>query len=288
MVVTFELSRDEMSKTRRVSRQSQYGIDETELIKVIKMYPSLYNPNLQTEEAEFTVESHWEEISDKLNAPVDVLKKKWQKIKDSYGRRRSLRSVQDLNFLPLSTLDASNYNSCASSDCSSPKEGRKRSVRSVSQLSTASETEGTASMASSIIARSKQSNSKPKTRMSLSRQKDTGSANETKSVDSNVRGFQEMSSIGEDSRPALSESFSQSSKENRQNDANTPSRRLSDASSGKSKAKKHNTADSTRAFFESMAMTVSTFPQHIQATLKIRICNLVGDAEYGLTIPKPC
>ncbi|XP_053985644.1 uncharacterized protein LOC128880032 [Hylaeus volcanicus] len=160
-------------------------------------------------------------------------------------------------------------------------------MRSVSQLSTASETEGTVStVASNSIARTNRTISGPRTRKSMGSQKDANSANETKSMEANVRRFQEISSIDEEPQSALSDSFFATPKENRQNDANMPSRRLSGAQNGKNEAKKHNTSDSTRAFFESMAMTVSTFPLHIQATLKVRICNLVGDAEYGLTIPK--
>lgn len=87
------------------------------------------------------------------------------------------------------------------------------------------------------------------------------------------------------SRPQLSDCSFAAAKECHGNDAMTPSRWLSDVANGKIEANKHAAVDSTRAFFESMAMTVSTFPQHIQAKLKMQICNLVVDTEYGLTIP---
>lgn len=99
--------------------------------------------------------------------------------------------------------------------------------------------------------------------------------------------FLKKGSIEDVPRAAFPEPLLLTSKEALQNDVNKSTRRLS-LKNGTAKGKKQNVTDSTRAFFESMAMTVSTFPQHIQATLKVRICNLVGDAEYGLMMLKPC
>ena len=44
--------------------------------------------------------------------------------------------------------------------------------------------------------------------------------------------------------------------------------------------------DSTKAFFDCMALTVSSFPQHLQAQVKIQICKIVAQTEYDLSLPK--
>lgn len=49
---------------------------------------------------------------------------------------------------------------------------------------------------------------------------------------------------------------------------------------------KRNVNDSTRTFFDSMALTVASFPLHIQAQVKIQICKIVGEIEYDLSLPK--
>ncbi|KZC06645.1 hypothetical protein WN55_10556 [Dufourea novaeangliae] len=271
-----------MPKTGRTMKQSQYGINDTLLIEFVKSNPVMYEPILKPEYV-LIVDGLWENVANLLNAPVDLVKKRWLNIKDSYSRRKSLRSAYNLDFLPLSSLDLSNDNSCASSKCSSPKEDETRStrsVRSVSQLSSSSQTDTVNwSVVSTNAPESKQIGGKSRSRMSTPSQKNSGSINETQSVESNVRRFQDIS--------AMTDCMFLPSEENHEKESSTPARWLSESPESKIEAKKQHAADSTRAFFESMAMTVSTFPQHIQASLKVRICNLVGDAEYGLTIPKP-
>ncbi|XP_076666674.1 uncharacterized protein LOC143368158 [Andrena cerasifolii] len=247
-----------MSKSGRSTRQSQYEINESELVKFVKHHPLLHDPNAEANDG--VVEALWDEIAEKLCAPVDAVKLKWLNIKESYARRNSLRSMYNLSFLPLPSLDLSNDNSCASSNCSSPKEDGKRSIRSGSRQSMASESErSNSALPVHSAPRSKQNEPRTRTRMSTPGQKSIIAINKTQPKESNAQ-------------------------ETLQSDV----RGLANATGGKTQVKKQNVTDSTRAFFESMAMTVSTFPQHIQATLKIRICNLIGDAEYGLTIPKPC
>nr|XP_033336229.1 uncharacterized protein LOC117226211 [Megalopta genalis] len=246
----------------RPSMQSHYVIDEAELIEFVKRNPIMYETNLRDDIA-CSVDAMWENLADKFNAPVDAVKQRWLKIKDSNNRRKSLRA-HNLDFLSAPSLDLQNDNSCPSSTCSSPK-GGKRSTRSMSQhsqLSTASESGRTNStLVSNAVTQPKQANAKSRSRMSTAIQKDELSIRERQSVESNVRRYQDISSMTDSVRPAISDS----------------------SFAPKSLIMKNNAAESMRAFFESMAMTVLTFPAHIQASLKIRICSIITDAEYDLS-----
>lgn len=44
--------------------------------------------------------------------------------------------------------------------------------------------------------------------------------------------------------------------------------------------------DSIRTFFDSMAITVSSFPLQLQAKVKIEICKIVGGFEYDFASSK--
>lgn len=56
-----------MSKSGRSTRQSQYEINETELVKFVKHHPLLHDPNAEANDG--MVEALWEEIAEKLCAP---------------------------------------------------------------------------------------------------------------------------------------------------------------------------------------------------------------------------
>ncbi|KAG7203079.1 hypothetical protein KM043_010202 [Ampulex compressa] len=197
----------------------------------------------------------------------------------------TFRFAQPAGFFSINAKDRprielSNENSCASSNCSSPKGDGKRSTRSVSRLSTLSQGEQQALASARKHPRGSRTDSPP--------QEDACSIAENQSAEGNVCRYQERSASLEDvERPRLSEPSFLLSREVLQGAVSSAPRRLSDTPSVRNR-KKNNASDPTRAFFESMAMTVSTFPQHIQATIKLQICNLVEETEYGLSIPKPC
>lgn len=57
-----------MSKTGRNTRQSQQPINEVDLIKLVKSYTPLYDPDTQAYD-ELLIEELWKEVSEQLNAP---------------------------------------------------------------------------------------------------------------------------------------------------------------------------------------------------------------------------
>ena len=92
-----------------------------------------------------------------------------------------------------------------------------------------------------------------------------------------------------DLRTRVSEPTDLTTKEGLQFALNSTPRRQSGPSSGSGRSgrmkKSPNPSNSTRAFFESMALTVSTFPLHLQAAVKVHICKIVSETEYELSSP---
>ncbi|XP_078040511.1 uncharacterized protein LOC144471847 [Augochlora pura] len=244
-------------KVNKPIRQSHVEIDDAMLIDMVKSYPLLHDVNSRDD----MIDAVWDTIAEEMNAPVDALKQRWLKIKESRNRRKSVR-MYNLDFLPAPSLDVQNDNSCPSSTRSSPKSG-KRSTRSMSQhsqLSTASESNRTSSttLVSNAVTQSKQTNSRTRSRMSMAMMKDEPTNRERQSVESNSRRYQDVT---DSPRPVISDS----------------------PINPKNHIKQNNAAESMRSFFESMAMTVLTFPAHMQASLKLRIFSIISDAEYDLS-----
>lgn len=86
-------------------------------------------------------------------------------------------------------------------------------------------------------------------------------------------------------RPRFSEPTHPTSKKMIQTSLNASPRRGPIHKNNKNK-RSPNPTDSTRSFFDSMALTVATFPQHLQAQVKGQVCKIISDTEYDLSLPQ--
>ncbi|XP_033215970.1 uncharacterized protein LOC117172306 [Belonocnema kinseyi] len=267
----------------------------------------------------------WEKIADELKAPVEDVKKAWskfqeqeaaKKIKES-NMRRSLRSstldtskglqkpaefcrrsLRSSSIDKSSVTGPSNDNSCASSTCSSPpKAEEKRSVRSISQLSSILETDLISMAAGDATFIGLEELKGPHQDLDQDQDQDQDQDETLISIqesmfseqyvsDTNDR-FQQDSGTERNLRHRFSEPGHPTSKKMIQTSVNSSPRRGSINNNKNNKNKRSpNPTDSTRSFFDSMALTVATFPQHLQAQVKGQVCKIISDTEYDFSLPQ--
>ncbi|XP_043484900.1 uncharacterized protein LOC122512860 [Leptopilina heterotoma] len=260
-------------------------------------------------------------ISDDFEAKVDAARKTWSKIQEDEGkpktdlnRRKSLRSssVESTNdqlktaelrrrSLRSSSIDKSSVitpsteNSCASSTCSSPKGEDKRNLRSRSKLAAITEADlmSMAAGDASIIelpvlfeSRNQDGNDDEESdeaTICLEFNNQEGDFSEI--VTDVVDRIQQ--DINEELKNTEPQSFEALQTYNRKTPTNNQQKSKQMGGNKNNKLKRNFIPhDSIRTFFDSMAITVSSFPIHLQAKVKIEICKIVGGFEYDLTSSK--
>ncbi|KAK0161368.1 hypothetical protein PV327_009846 [Microctonus hyperodae] len=233
---------------------------------------------------------------------MNDVKRVWEKLRINYhkhckdqGLRKSTRiNLMDKNldfFENIIRVDANEISSCnASNNC----ELSKRVLRSGMKLSAITETKLASSSMSLFNPNKTQT-------IVLHNEHQQSTINNTNNDQTNQENFtnnnvpannyhkkinnEELHSTDKSNRilrPRQLETLTIPSKENRA----APSRSIKSISTlSKNKQKKLiNSTNATQSFFESMAMTVSTFPAQYQASIKMEICNIVAKTERKLSM----
>lgn len=176
-------------------------------------------------------------------------------------------------------MEYANENSCGNSSSSSPRVGEQdRTLRSSSQLTAISEEErSTATLVPEEPMDPRDSSGSPLA--------------ETTSPQ-NIEGLGAGKSSDRVLRPRHSEpSRLTNARENPRHPDTAPRRLTTTPStpstrSGRNRKSTLNPNDSTRVFFDSMAITVASFPQYLQAVVKLQICKIVYETECEISSPK--
>ncbi|XP_024943924.1 uncharacterized protein LOC112494824 [Cephus cinctus] len=267
--------------------------DEFRMIDLVKSNPELYDPSHEFAKDIVHKNNIWKKIAGELNVPVEAPKNVWKRLRYAYARglrypegkksgsRESLPYDNALSFMKKFIMENSRENSCASSECNSPKK-EKRFLRSGSHVSSGSKKE-TISSPSNIPA----GNEDPVEDNPILTENPVQNNSGQTGSEASDRYHAMPSATSRVLRPRMSEPSRLASKEALQKATNTASRRLTMTPAAKNRRRNSpNPDDPTRAFFESMALTVASFPQHLQATIKVQVCNIVAETEYDLSSPK--
>ncbi|KAK0078459.1 hypothetical protein PV325_002467, partial [Microctonus aethiopoides] len=229
------------------------------------------------------------------------IKRVWKKLRSDYdkrckdqGLRKSMRLNsldKNLDFLENIRVDANEMSSCNASDnC----ELSKRVLRSGLKLPAITETKLASSSMSLFNPNKTQTivlhgNEHQETTINNANNDQTNQENFINNSvpannyhqENNNDGIRSIDKSNRTLRPRQLETLTIASKENR-----APSRSIKSISTlSKNKQKKFiNSTNATRSFFESMAITVNTFPAQYQASVKMEICNIVAKTERKLSM----
>ncbi|XP_048507673.1 uncharacterized protein LOC125500162 isoform X2 [Athalia rosae] len=262
---------------------------ELRLIELVKQNPVLYDT-----EHPFTGDTPhknmlWKSIAEELNTPANVLKKQWNKLSSGYMKKRrdivegknvktDLVYDQALSFLAKKSGILKRAKSCGEIPAVVEREDHDSIGGSSSHLSVVSED-------------SKCSKTRAETHHEI------GGAVPLGSTPQNAPEIFPATSTSRVLRPRRSEPLRIVSANNTKR-VGTPKQASPivavpvpvPASARRKRTKGsycgHSQDDATLAFFESMALTVAMFPQHLQASIKMRICNVVTETEFELCSPK--
>ncbi|KAG7203080.1 hypothetical protein KM043_010203 [Ampulex compressa] len=100
-------SRNHRLRVSIMPKSGHVTIDESALINLVKPNPELYDPAHCKAVNEQHIDFLWEDIAEKLDVPVESVKKSWKNLMRNYkktskaSKRTSLRSTTNLNFLPV-------------------------------------------------------------------------------------------------------------------------------------------------------------------------------------------
>ncbi|XP_051166528.1 uncharacterized protein LOC127284872 [Leptopilina boulardi] len=215
-------------------------------------------------------------------------------------RRRSLRSS---SIDKSSLISNSTENSCASSICSiSPKGEDKRCLRTRSQLASITEAK-LMSMAAGDAGIMEMSGISKDSKIQDADDEEIHESDEDETLVLEMTHQEEdISEIVTDVVERIQQDIDEEIKnpsprffEAVQNLKKSPTTNISPKpkpigvknNNNNNKMKRNYIAnDSTRAFFDSMSLTVASFPVHLQAQVKIQICKIVGEIEYDLNLSK--
>ncbi|XP_001608076.1 uncharacterized protein LOC100123663 isoform X2 [Nasonia vitripennis] len=290
--------------------------DEARILQAVQQRPEIMNTLNQITRSHKKQQSTWDDLAAEFDSTTEVLKRVWLKARQSTEpkkeavrprsarsslaepTRRSLRcqSIDKTISIASTTVPESTDNSCATSSCGgSPARsaGSRRNLEAINETSddlrAVAEPKQEHEEEEKPVEKEDEKPDEVVQPQPTSAKEENGeqTAFVTASTSSNLARYLE-STLPAESKQSRPQRFSEPAPTPRTaHGVNNPQRRtnLCNKALIRPKGQPVNPEDPTWVFFESMGLTVMSFPQHLQASIKVQVSNIVHEMEYDLSLP---
>ncbi|XP_008214932.1 uncharacterized protein LOC100123663 isoform X3 [Nasonia vitripennis] len=278
--------------------------DEARILQAVQQRPEIMNTLNQITRSHKKQQSTWDDLAAEFDSTTEVLKRVWLKARQSTEpkkeavRPRSARSSlaeptrRSLRCQSIDkTISIASTTVCGGSPARSA--GSRRNLEAINETSddlrAVAEPKQEHEEEEKPVEKEDEKPDEVVQPQPTSAKEENGeqTAFVTASTSSNLARYLE-STLPAESKQSRPQRFSEPAPTPRTaHGVNNPQRRtnLCNKALIRPKGQPVNPEDPTWVFFESMGLTVMSFPQHLQASIKVQVSNIVHEMEYDLSLP---